>query len=152
DRLIPRNFVGAAVLVARSRVEEAIRRLDLLVAPAAAIAGVTVVDAALPEVGRAANDTLVGLDVDRAANVAEAADRLGGIQLPRVMAEVAIGEGTDRADSDAHTAVDAGAFLEHVLAEGGRDRWLERAVGGFDGGDAGDLVALPRTSTAPHAP
>ena len=78
--------------------------LDLLVAPLAALAEVAVVDAALPEIGDAADEPAVRLDVDGAADVAEAADRLGGVELPRVVTEVAVGQGADRADGDAHAA------------------------------------------------
>src|SRR5690606_30411142 len=112
--LIPGDFEGLAIGIARAWVGEAIGALHPLVTPLALLTHVAVVDAALPHVGGAANEALVRLDVDGAANIAETADGLGGVQFPRVVAEVAVGEGTYRAHSDTHTAVHPGTLGDHV--------------------------------------
>ena len=46
-------------------------------APFALFADVAMIDAALPQIGGAADDAFVRFDIDRAADVAEAADRFG---------------------------------------------------------------------------
>ena len=103
------------------------------------------VDAAIPEVRDAPDEAAVVLDVERAADVAEAADRLGGVELPRVMAEVAVGQRADRADGDAHAAVGAGR-VGQIDAIGGRDAGFQRAAGDLDRGDADHLVADARAA------
>ncbi len=151
DGLLPGDLVDHARIVPKARVEEPVRVLDLLVAPPAPLTGVAMVDAPLPEVGDAADQGLVGLDVERAADVTESADRLGGVQLPRVMAEVPVREGAHRTDSDAHAAVGAGGLAE-ILAEGGSDAGFEAATRGLDRDDADHLVADAGAPVAHDAP
>ena len=105
---------------------------------------------AFPEVGRPPHHASVGLDVDRATDVAKAADGFGGIQFPRVMPEVAVGEGADRTNGDAHPTVGAVGFGQ-IFAEGGGDRRFQPAVARFDRDHADHLVADPSAAAAHDA-
>ena len=49
DDLVPAGLVDLAVGLTQARIEDAVRRLDGLVTPLAFLAGVPVVDTALPE-------------------------------------------------------------------------------------------------------
>ncbi|GBD16926.1 hypothetical protein HRbin26_01836 [bacterium HR26] len=139
ERLVQRSGDQLVALPHRGGLQP-VGMLHLLVAPLAADAGVAVVDAPLPEMGDAPHQTAVVLDVQRAAHVAEAADGLGGVQLPGMMGELAIGQRPDRADRDAHTAGGAGGVAQ-VHAVGRADLGLQPAVEHLDRGDADHLVA-----------
>src|SRR4029078_3137724 len=58
DRIVPGDLVDRSILVTDVRVEDAIGVLEELVTPAARLAGVAMVDAALPEVRDPAYDAL----------------------------------------------------------------------------------------------
>ena len=132
-------------------VKQSILVLNLLVTPLAALTEVAVVRAALPEIGHATHETAVGLDVEGAADVAEPADRLRGVELPWVESEMAVGQRSDRADRDAHAARGA-ERLREVGAVGGGDGRLERSVGALDRGHADHFVADARAPVAHDAP
>ncbi len=118
--------------------------------PLARFAGVAMIHATLPEMGDTADNTFVRFNVDRAAAVATAANRLGRIEIPWVMREMAIGQRANRADRDTHAAVRAErVFKANTVRR--RDARLSAADRRLDRGDADHLVAHARAAGAHDA-